>query len=98
MLIGRGITGQNRKATPMTDKKPDPKPTVEELQAEVEALKKALEEARGETPFGIDDAEAIGERLQEGLGDIQKQIDAHPVPSALLAFGLGFLIGRLLAR
>lgn len=92
------MAGQNRKVTPMTDKKPDPKPTVEELQAEVEALKKALEEARDETPFGIEDAEAIGERLQEGLGDIQKQIDAHPVPSALLAFGLGFLIGRLLAR
>lgn len=86
----------------MTDKKPDPKPTIEELQAEIEALKEtlreALEETGGETSFGIEDAEAIGERLQEGLGDIQKQIDAHPVPSALLAFGLGFLIGRLLAR
>lgn len=82
----------------MSDKKPDEKATIEALQAEIEALKKTLEEARGEASFGIEDAEAIGERLQEGLGDIHKQIDAHPIPSALLAFGLGFLIGRLLAR
>lgn len=81
-----------------SEKKPDEQPTIEDLQAEVEALKKALADALDDTPFGIEDAEAIGERLQEGLGDIQKQIDAHPVPSALLAFGLGFLIGRLLAR
>ena len=82
----------------MSDKKQDEKPTIEALQAEVEALKKALEEAHGEASFGLEGAEAVGERLQEGLDDIHKQIDAHPVPSALLAFGLGFLIGRLLAR
>ena len=83
----------------MSDKKQEEKPTIEALQAEIEALRKALEEARGdEAPFGMESAEAVGERLQEGLDDIQKQIDAHPVPSALLAFGLGFLIGRLLAR
>ena len=83
----------------MSDKKQDEKPTIEALQAEIEALRKALEEARGdEASFGVEIAEAVGERLQEGLDDIQKQIDAHPVPSALLAFGLGFLIGRLLAR
>ncbi len=44
------------------------------------------------------DAEAIRERVQDGLQDVQQQIDAHPVPSALVAFGLGFLIGRLLTR
>jgi capsule polysaccharide export protein KpsE/RkpR len=82
----------------MTAKKDEEAPDIETLRAEIEALEKALAEARGETSFGMEDAEAIGERLQEGLGDIQKQIDAHPVPSALLAFGLGFLIGRLLAR
>ncbi|MDP1628640.1 hypothetical protein [Parvibaculum sp.] len=81
--------------------------SVEELQAQIEALKLALEEAQaaaaaagaaGTLEEGLASAEMIRERMQEGLDDVQKQIDAHPVPSALLAFGLGFLIGRLLTR
>lgn len=86
----------------MADKKSDTGPTIEELQAQIEALQKALEEAHAATGEIDDDfagnAEAVAERMQEGLQDIQKQIDAHPVPSALLAFGIGFLIGRLIAR
>ena len=86
----------------MADKKSDTGPTIEELQAQIEALQKALEEARAASGEMGDDlaanAEAVAERMQEGLQDIQKQIDAHPVPSALLAFGIGFLIGRLIAR
>lgn len=86
----------------MADKKSDTGPTIEELQAQIEALQKALEEARAATGEMDDDlaanAEAVAERMQEGLQDIQKQIDAHPIPSALLAFGIGFLIGRLIAR
>lgn len=86
----------------MADKKSDTGPTIEELQAQIEALQKALEEARAATGEMNDDlaanAEAVAERMQEGLQDIQKQIDAHPIPSALLAFGIGFLIGRLIAR
>ncbi len=80
--------------------------SVEELQAQIEALKLALEEAQAAAAAatnetleeGLASAEMIRERMQEGLDDVQKQIDAHPVPSALLAFGLGFLIGRLLTR
>jgi len=86
----------------MTEKKSGEGATVEELQAQIEALRKALEEARAAAPEEAEsilaDAEAVRERVQEGLQDIQGQIDAHPVPSALLAFGLGFLIGRLLTR
>ncbi|MDX5367458.1 MAG: hypothetical protein LPK88_13400 [Alphaproteobacteria bacterium] len=86
----------------MADKKSDTGPTIEELQAQIEALQKALEEARAAAGAADEDlaanAEAVAERMQEGLQDIQKQIDAHPVPSALLAFGIGFLIGRLIAR
>jgi len=86
----------------MAEKKSDGGATIEELQAQIEALQKALEEARAATPEEAEsilaDAEAVRERVQEGLQGIQGQIDAHPVPSALLAFGLGFLIGRLLTR
>jgi hypothetical protein len=90
----------NREKTRMTDKKPDDAATIEALQAEIAMLKTALDEALGHdgTPFNLENAEAVKERVQEGLGDIQKQIDAHPVPSALLAFGLGFLLGRLLLK
>jgi ElaB/YqjD/DUF883 family membrane-anchored ribosome-binding protein len=86
----------------MADKKSDTGPTIEDLQAEIEALQAALEEARAAAGDADEDlaanAEAVAERMQEGLQDIHKQIDAHPVPSALLAFGIGFLIGRLIAR
>ncbi|MFN3626263.1 hypothetical protein [Parvibaculum sp.] len=86
----------------MADKKSDTGPTIEELQAQIEALQKALDEARAAASPASEDfaanAEAVAERMQEGLQDLQKQIDAHPVPSALFAFGIGFLIGRLIAR
>lgn len=79
---------------------------IAELQAEVERLTKALEEAKallggqpGEQPHTArETAEEIGERVQEGLADLQKQIGENPVPSALIAFGIGFLLGRVFTR
>ena len=73
---------------------------IAELRAEVERLTKTLEEerARHDSAFSRETAEELGERMQEGLGDLQRQIDANPVPSALIAFGIGFLIGRLFTR
>ncbi|MCF8469519.1 MAG: hypothetical protein K9G30_01905 [Parvibaculum sp.] len=90
----------------MAEKKVQDDPTIEELKAEVESLRKTLEDAKAVAPEifsedvaeGLLNAEAVRERVQEGLEDVQKQVEAHPVPSALLAFGLGFLIGRLLTR
>ena len=86
----------------MAEKKSQDGVTIEELQAQIAALQKALEDARDAAPEEAEsilaDAEAVRERVQEGLQDIQTQIGAHPVPSALIAFGLGFLIGRLLTR
>ncbi|HUD51689.1 hypothetical protein [Parvibaculum sp.] len=79
---------------------------IAELQAEVERLTKALEEARtaiaedtgAEVHGAREAAEEIGERFQEGLSDLQKQIGENPVPSALIAFGIGFLLGRVFTR
>ena len=73
---------------------------LEKLRAEIATLKKALEEERGRKapPFSMEDVEELGERLQDSVTDLEKQIDANPVPSALIAFGIGFLIGRVLAR
>tara|TARA_R110002110_G_scaffold39086_9_gene126751 strand:+ start:11583 stop:11855 length:273 start_codon:yes stop_codon:yes gene_type:complete len=90
----------------VAEKKTQDDPTIEDLKAEVEALRKALDDAKadalealaGDVTDGLANAEAVRERVQEGLEDVQKQVEAHPVPSALLAFGLGFLIGRLLTR
>ena len=90
----------------MAEKKTQDDPTIEDLKAEVEALRKALDDAKadalealaGDVTDGLANAEAVRERVQEGLEDVQKQVEAHPVPSALLAFGLGLLIGRLLTR
>lgn len=79
---------------------------IADLQAEVERLTKALEEARtaiaedagAEARSAREAAEEIGERVQEGLADLQKQIGENPVPSALIAFGIGFLLGRVFTR
>ncbi|MFZ2468318.1 MAG: hypothetical protein WAW54_07980 [Parvibaculum sedimenti] len=79
---------------------------IAELQAEVERLTKALEDAKallGEQPdeqphTARETAEEIGERVQEGLSDLHKQIGENPVPSALIALGIGFLLGRVFTR
>lgn len=79
---------------------------IAELQAEVERLTRALEEAKaliaedvgGHDHTARETAEEIGERVQEGLSDLQKQIGENPVPSALIAFGIGFLLGRVFTR
>jgi ElaB/YqjD/DUF883 family membrane-anchored ribosome-binding protein len=79
---------------------------LDELRAEVERLTAALEEAKAfiedSTAEGAgtarEKAEEIGERVQDGLVDLQKQIDAHPLSSAIIAFAIGLLIGRVISR
>lgn len=83
--------------------------TAEELQAEVDELTKALEDAKAalaekttapgeEARSAFETAEEIGERMQEGLADLQQRIDRNPVPSALIALAIGFLLGRIFSR
>lgn len=92
----------------MADKSSKTAEELAELKAEVERLTKALDEAKAaiaestapeeEAQSAFETAEEIGERVQEGLTDLQKQIGEHPVPSALIAFGIGFLLGRVFTR
>jgi hypothetical protein len=79
---------------------------LDELRAEVERLTTALEEAKALIGESIEEgagtirekAEDLGARAQEGWKELEKQIVENPVPSALIALGLGFLIARLLTR
>lgn len=96
----------------MTDKGASTAEEIENLKAEVDRLVRALDEATaalagsaaGKEPPAEDDgsvlesAEEFGERVQEGLSDLQKRIDENPVPSALVAFAIGFLLGRVFTR
>lgn len=83
---------------------------LEELHAEVERLTKALAEAQKTMTDGVEEstetlretagemAGELNERAQEGISELQKQIAENPVQSALVAFGLGFILSRLLPR
>ena len=72
---------------------------IKQLEAEIERLKQALDEALAhkEHPL-LDEANELRERAQEQMDELQERIEAHPVQSALIALGLGFLLGRLLPR
>lgn len=94
----------------MAEKRTKTAEELAELKAEVERLTRALDEAKSiiaenigpeaeaEAASAFERAEEIGERMQDGLSDIQKQIAEYPVPSALVAFAIGFLIGRVFTR
>ncbi len=80
--------------------------SIDDLQAQIESLKAALEEAHAAAAAatsegleqGLENLEMIRDRMQESLQDVQRRIDENPIPSVLVAFGVGFLLGRLLAR
>lgn len=73
---------------------------IEELKARVEELTRALEaeRARKDPALSREEVEELGGRVQEGFEQIEKQIDEHPVPSALAAFGIGLVLGLFLMR
>lgn len=86
---------------------------LDDLRAEVERLTKALADAKALIAEGVDGAhegaeglretaeefaEDVSERAQEGWKELQKQISENPVPSALIALAVGFVLARLLSR
>ena len=40
----------------------------------------------------------VKEKVQQNMGDVEKQIRDKPVQAALIAAGVGFLVGALLSR
>ena len=85
-------------------------PELESLRAEVKHLTEELAKAREAHPRNMGDtveefretaedfAEGLSEKAQEGWDELQEQISKNPVQSALVAFGLGFVLSRLLSR
>jgi len=98
--------------TEKTAKAADDKVTQEldALRSEIERLTKALAEAKTVIAEGVEEgaeglreaagdfADDMSDRAQEGWKELQKQISENPVPSALIALGLGFVLARLLTR
>jgi len=87
---------------------------VKDLRQDVAALRKALREEvdrrKTSTRAKLEDAAAenverlrhaaedAGGKAQESLDQLEKQIEANPVPSVLAALFVGFVLGRLLGR
>lgn len=83
---------------------------LDALRSEIERLTEALAEARSVIAEGVEEgaeslreaagdfADGMSDRAQEGWKELQKQIAENPVPSALIALGLGFVLARLLTR
>ena len=85
-------------------------PELESLRAEVKRLTDELAKVREAQQVRSDDpvehlretaedfAEDLSEKAQEGWDELQTQISQNPVQAALIAFGLGFVLSRLLSR
>lgn len=71
--------------------------------AAVEDLEATLtEELREDLRAGAEtiraSAEGLSDRAQEGVRDLESLIKEHPVQSTLVAFGLGFVLSRIILR
>jgi len=87
---------------------------VKDLRQDVAALRKALREEAAKrketTRAKLEEAAAenverlrsaaheAGGKAQEQLDELEKRIEANPVPSVLFALLIGFVLGRLLGR
>lgn len=74
------------------------KSEIERLQATLAAIQAEQNDTATHASFSREDFDQIGEKVQEGVHDLQRQIEANPVPSAMMAFVLGFLISRVFQR
>ncbi|MDE1173236.1 MAG: hypothetical protein PW790_06120 [Parvibaculaceae bacterium] len=72
---------------------------IEALKAEIENLKSALEDKIATVKDSLSgDAETVREKVEDEWDDLKTRIADNPVPSALVALGIGFIIGRFIAK
>lgn len=95
-----------------TTKAPDDKGAEEldDLRNEIDRLTNALNEAKvkflevaGDDADGIlhaasDAASEARDKAQEGWHELQTRIAENPVQSTLIAFGIGFILSRIILR
>ncbi|MGV8998257.1 MAG: hypothetical protein ACOH12_15065 [Parvibaculaceae bacterium] len=62
---------------------------AEELEATL------VDEVREDLRAGV---EGLTVRAQEGVNDLESLIKEHPVQSVLVAFGIGFVLSRVVLR
>jgi ElaB/YqjD/DUF883 family membrane-anchored ribosome-binding protein len=68
-------------------------------QREIDDLRRQLKELTDKYgPAAQSALQDVKRTLEQNMGDIEKQIRAKPVQSTLIAAGVGFLIGALIAR
>ena len=86
----------------MTDDKetgPGQASAAEKAQREIEELRQKLKELTDKYgPAAQSALQEVKKTVEQNMGDIEKQIRAKPVQAALIAAGVGFLIGVLIAR
>ncbi len=73
---------------------------IEALKAEIENLKSALEDkiSAVKDAFDSDAVDTIRDKVEDEWDDLKGRIGDNPIPSALIALGIGFVIGRFIAK
>lgn len=81
--------------------------STEELAREIEELRKEVDRLRASMATGtmqqtLEQIKAAADEVRKGttedLSTLRREIRAHPLPSVLIAFGVGTLVGVLISR
>jgi len=72
---------------------------VDKVQAEIEELRRQVKDLTDKYgSMAQHTLSNVREKIQQNMGDIERQIQEKPVQATLIAAGVGFLIGALLSR
>lgn len=73
---------------------------MEQLKAEIENLKKALEEKVSvlKSAFDGETVDDIKDKVEGEWDEVKTRIADNPIPSTLVALAIGFIIGRFIAK
>lgn len=83
---------------------------VDQLKAELDSLRKdftqltdtfkqmSREQVQAGTDQARDSAQQLGNQARDAAQNVEQEISARPLTSVLAAFGIGFIVGKLLDR